>query len=85
MLLDKDGVLRVDELVSENPSFRRIMEDGIITAEELEEQSNLVLSILNRIEKTFSPDQIREVEELLAQMSVLYAIHQYKEIQDIHR
>ena len=85
MLFDENGILCIDELVSARPSFQKIMEDGIITNEEMEEQSDLVLSILNRIEKTFSPEQVREVEELLVEMSVLYAAHQHKEIQDIHR
>ena len=84
MLFDENGILCIDELVREHPSYQKIIEDGFITGEEIERQSGFVLSILKRIEKTFSPEQIREVEELLVEMSILYTIHQYKEIQEIH-
>ena len=84
MLLNKDGILCIDELISQQPSFRKIMEDGVVTDEEIEAQSALVLSLLQRIEKTFEPEQLKKVEQLLAEMSVLFAIHQYKEIQDIY-
>ena len=73
MLFDKEGILNIDELVAQRPTFRKIMED----------QANLVVNLLKKLEQTLSPGQLSEVENLLAEMSVLYAIHQYKEIQDL--
>lgn len=84
MLFNKEGILCIDELVTQQPTFQKIMEDGVVTNEEIEEQNSLVLSILKRMEGTYNPKQLEEIEELLAEMSVLYAIHHYKEIQDIH-
>ena len=49
----------------------------------LTNQANLVVNLLKKLEQTLSPGQLSEVENLLAEMSVLYAIHQYKEIQDL--
>ena len=80
MLFDKEGILNIDELVAQRPTFRKIMEDQIVTDDELTNQANLVVNLL---EQTLSPGQLSEVENLLAEMSVLYAIHQYKEIQDL--
>ena len=79
MLFDKEGILNIDELVAQRPTFRKIMEDQIVTDDELTNQVNL----LKKLEQTLSPGQLSEVENLLAEMSVLYAIHQYKEIQDL--
>ena len=61
----------------------KIMEDQIVTDDELTNQANLVVNLLKKLEQTLSPGQLSEVENLLAEMSVLYAIHQYKEIQDL--
>ena len=78
MLFDKEGILNIDELVAQRPTFRKIMEDQIVTDDELTNQANLVVNLLKKLEQTLSPGQLSEVE-----MSVLYAIHQYKEIQDL--
>ena len=83
MLFDKEGILNIDELVAQRPTFRKIMEDQIVTDDELTNQANLVVNLLKKLEQTLSPGQLSEVENLLAEMSVLYAIHQYKEIQDL--
>ena len=80
MLFDKEGILNIDELVAQRPTFRKIMEDQIVTDDEL---TNQVVNLLKKLEQTLSPGQLSEVENLLAEMSVLYAIHQYKEIQDL--
>ena len=70
MLFDKEGILNIDELVAQRPTFRKIMEDQIVTDDELTNQANLVVNLLKKLEQTLSPGQ-------------LYAIHQYKEIQDL--
>ena len=73
MLFDKEGILNIDELVAQRPTFRKIMEDQIVTDDELTNQANLVVNLLKKLEQTLSPGQLSE----------LYAIHQYKEIQDL--
>ncbi len=83
MFFDENGMLRLDEAVAERPTFKKIMEDQVVTDAELEEQANLVVSILKRIEETFPPEQLKQVEELLAETSVLYAANQYKELQEL--
>ena len=52
------------------------MEDGVVTEEELQEQSKRVESILKDIEQTASPETIEKVRHLLAEVSVLVAINQ---------
>lgn len=73
---DNNGMLNIDDLIVEQPSFIKIMEDGVVTEEELQEQSKRVESILKDIEQTASPETIEKVRHLLAEVSVLVAINQ---------
>ncbi len=51
----------------------RIIEDGIVTEEELQEQSKLVIDSLKSFESTASEEQIDQVRKLLAEITVLIA------------
>lgn len=82
MLFDKNGILNLDELVAKRPTFQKIMEDQIVTDEEVDSQANLVINMLKDMEATFSAEQLKQVENLLAELSVLYAVNQYKELQE---
>lgn len=73
---DNNGMLNIDELIVEQPSFIKIMEDGVVTEEELQEQSQRVESLLKDIEQSASPEIIEKVRHLLAEISVLVAIKQ---------
>ena len=72
---DESGGLNIDELILQQPSFQKIMEDGIVTEEELAEQKNRVIAILKKLEKNFTSEQIDQVRELLAEISVLIAVN----------
>lgn len=73
---DNNGMLNIDELIVEQPSFIKIMEDGVVTEEELLVQSKRVEDILKDIEQSASSEMIEKVRHLLAEMSVLVAIKQ---------
>ncbi len=51
MFFNQDGILNIDEAVAENPSFKKIMEDGMVTDQELETQAQKVVSMLQDLEK----------------------------------
>ena len=57
IFFNEDGSLKINETIMEQPSYVKIMEDGVVTAEELEEQSKLVVSIFRKIEDTFIEEQ----------------------------
>jgi hypothetical protein len=63
----EDGSLKINQTIMSQPSCLKIMEDGIVTAEELEEQSQKVLSIFRKIEDTFTHEQKEIVQELLVE------------------
>ena len=75
---DEFGTLNIDDLILQQPSFKKIMEDGIVTEEELAEQKERVIAILKKLEQKFSPEQIDQIRELLAEISVLVAITNIK-------
>lgn len=83
MFFNEDGILNIDELVAGNASFRKIMEDGIVTEEEIKAQSDKVVAMLNNMESSFTPQQLEQVKHLLSEMSVLYAVYNYHSIQSI--
>lgn len=67
------GVFRLDEIVAERGAFKKIMEDGIVTDEELAAQSERVVDLLRRAEAELDEASRALVQELLAELAVLYA------------
>lgn len=74
---DESGALNIDDLILQQPSFKKIMEDGVVTDEELAEQKERVIALLKKLEQNSTPEQIDQVRELLAEISVLVAIRQF--------
>ncbi len=83
ILFDKDGIINLDETVMEIASFKKIMEDGIVTDSELAEQANRINSLLHKVEDLCSEEQTELVKELLAEMSVFFSVYHYYELQTI--
>lgn len=76
---EDEDTLNIEDLIMEQISFQKIMEDGIVTKEELEEQSQRVIASLKAFEKDATPAQIDKVREILAEISVLVAVrNQYE-------
>lgn len=71
---DESGTLNIDDLILQQPSFKKIMEDGVVTDEELVEQKERVIALLKKLEQKLTPEQIDQVRELLAEISVLVAV-----------
>lgn len=71
---DESGSLNIDDLILQQPSFKKIMEDGIVTEEELAEQEERVIALLKKFEQNSTPEIVDQVRELLAEISVLIAI-----------
>lgn len=71
---DESGTLNIDDLIIQQSSFKKIMEDGVVTDEELAEQKERVIALLKKLEQNLSPEQIDQVRELLAEISVLLAV-----------
>lgn len=51
-------LLNVDELIVNRPSFKKIMEDGIVTDKELQEQTELVTNLLKEADRRFNAEDL---------------------------
>ena len=85
MFFSKEGFLNIDEMVVNNASFKNIMEDGVVTQEEIKAQSDKVVAMLHAMEAKYSEEQLAEIKELLAESSVLYTVYNIYSIQNINR
>ena len=85
MFFNEEGILNIDEMVVNNASFKAIMEDGVITEEEIKSQSDKVIAILKNMEAKYSEEQLVEIKNLLVESSVLYAVYNFLSIQNINK
>ncbi len=85
MFFSKEGILNIDEMVVNNASFKSIMEDGVVTEDEIKTQSEKVVAILHDMEAKYSEEQLSEIKALLVESSVLYAVYNFHSIQNINR
>jgi hypothetical protein len=74
------GTLLLDEYVVELDSYRRIVEDGTITDDELAEQTQRVTSLLQQLEGSLSPEVKAIATVALGELTVLNAL-QVKRLQ----
>lgn len=74
-LVDENGFLNVEDLIMNSPSFQKIMEDNTITEEEIQTQSDLVISLLTQLEATCSDEQKELLRKLLAELCVLVGVN----------
>lgn len=85
MFFNEDGILNIDEMVVNNTSFKNIMEDGVITEDEIKIQSDKVIAMLHDMEKRYNEEQLAEIKNLLVESSVLYAVYNFYSIQNINK
>lgn len=71
---DESGSLNMDELIMERPSFQRLMADGVVTDEKIDEQGQRVKDLLLEMEPNFTPEQMDQIHDLVAEVSVLLTL-----------
>ena len=85
MFFNEEGILNIDEMVVNNAPFKAIMEDGVITEEEIKAQSDKVVSMLHDMEAKYNEEQLTEIKNLLVESSVLLAVYNFHSIQNINK
>lgn len=85
MFFNEEGILNIDEMVVNNASFKAIMEDGVITEEEVKAQSDKVVAMLHDMEAKYNEEQLTEIKNLLVESSVLFAVYNFHSIQSINK
>jgi hypothetical protein len=84
VFFDNNGMFRLDEKTLESATFKKIMDDEIVTDEEVTEQGELVISLFRGLEEAFTPEQLEQIAEAVTQLGVLQTVTQYKQIQEFH-
>ena len=85
MFFNEEGILNIDDMVVNNASFKAIMEDGVITEEEIKAQSDKVVAMLHDMEAKYNEEQLTEIKNLLVESSVLFAVYNFHSIQSINK
>lgn len=85
MFFNEEGILNIDDMIVNNASFKNIMEDGVVTDDEIKAQSDKVVSMLHDMEAKYNNEQLTEIKNLLAESSVLYAVYNFYSIQNLNK
>ena len=64
----------MDKLIMERPSFQHLMEDSVVTDEKIEEQGQHVKDLVLQMEHDFTPEQMDQIHDLVAEVSVLLTL-----------
>lgn len=75
IFFDSEGSLNINELIANHPSYIKILEDNVVTDEELKSQSDIVLELFKKIESVCNDEQKMLIKELLIETNVLNAIY----------
>ena len=82
-LFDENCMLNIADIVAENPSYKAIMEDGVVTDQELKDQADATLASLHRLQELCSEEQQDAVLSAITDMSVLFAAYHNYELQQL--
>lgn len=73
------GALLLDDYVSRT-SYRKVMEDGVVTDAEIAEQAQRVLSLLRTLEAMLAPEARAVATDAFCELAVLYALERQNQI-----
>lgn len=81
--MNKIDILDLESIMMNNTSLMKILEDGVVTEEEIRKQSRNVLAIAEELQQTCSDEQLKLIRKLLAEMNALYVAYNYNELLSI--
>lgn len=81
--MNKIDVLDLESVMMNNASLKKILEDGIVTEEEIREQSERVTSIAENLQQICTEEQLKMIQTLIAEMNALYVAYNYNELLSI--
>lgn len=83
-LFDKNGFLNFDDIIANHPSFKTIMEDGIITDSEIKQQADNTVAALKKLQTICSEEQQNSIVEALSELGVLFTVYHIHELQELN-
>lgn len=81
-LFDENGLLNIADIITTHPSYKTIMEDGVVTDQELTVQANRTIASLKRLQTICNDEQQSAILDAISDLSVLYAVHRNYELQN---
>lgn len=84
-LFDKNGILNIGDIVANHNSYKSIMEDGIVTDDELQAQANATVASLRHLQKFCNEEQQSAIVDAISEMAVLFAAYHNYELQDLRK
>lgn len=82
-LFDENGLLNIADITKNHPSFKAIMDNGIVTDQELRTQAENTVAALQRVQALCNNEQQAAIVDAFSEMSVLYAAYHYYELQNL--
>lgn len=83
MIFNQQGLLDIDEMIAAEPTFQRVIADGIVTDDELHSQSELVIAMLHEVERRFGDEDQQFIKRLFAETNVLTAMYRFYELNNL--
>lgn len=77
---EETGYLIIDELAMKRDSYQKVLEDNVVTEEELKEQADLVIDYLKKLDQKLDDEEKELVTDLICEMAVLYEISRLTEM-----
>ena len=78
----EDGLLNINSTIMSQPSYIKIMNDGVVTEEELTAQIDTVMSLFREIDNTFNEEQKKLVERVIVESSILNMVYKFYAMND---
>lgn len=82
-LFDEKGFLNISDILVSHPSYKAIMEDGLVTDDELKVQSQATVDSLRRLQEICNKEQQSAIVDAISEMAVLFAVYHHYELQDL--
>jgi len=84
-IFDENGFLNISDIVKNHPSYKAIMEDGMVTDQELKEQADATIASLRKLQSLCNAEQQSAILDAISEMGVLFAVYHHSELQDLHK
>ena len=81
--MSKIDILDLEAIMMNNASLIKILEDAVVTEEEIREQSEKVIALAKDLEQTCTEEQLKMIQVLIAEMNALYVAYNYNELLSI--
>lgn len=82
-LFDENGYLNIGDIVANHPSYKAIMEDGVVTEEELKARVDATIASLHRLQEICNDEQQSAIIDAISEMSILFAAYHNHELQNL--